>query len=106
MAELDPIWEIFKNCNLSLQERPYQDERFSDAAILRSADPTLCTRPKLQIAYDRCLLSDAPCHSDHYSKTWTAYLEAGGDRGMVDHGIDLGNWKRLRQLHPRTLFFC
>jgi len=72
-----------------------QRAAITDQVILDSADKALCLKPSLQIAYDRMMLSNAEPGTDEYSHNWRAYLSAGGDRTMLDAGIDLENYKRL-----------
>lgn len=67
--------------------------KISDNEILATANKKLCYRPKLQVAYDRLLIASA--HGQSISGLWENYLRHGGDRTMVDDGVDHNNWKRV-----------
>jgi len=70
----------------------------TDEEILSQVDQTLYRNTELQIAHDRMLLCSSPPESEEYKKLWHDYLLAGGNRTMIEQGIDNENWKRLRNL--------
>ncbi len=71
--------------------------------ILQSADPSLCQRPGLQVAYDRLMLVGKPENIITYAELWKMYISMGGviqlqyDRATKNVGIDLDNWTRLKE---------
>lgn len=71
-------------------------EMIADEEILAKAAPTLCRDEKLQLAHDKMLLSTASPGSEEYGRLWKEYLAAGGNRTMIEPGIDNENWRRFR----------
>jgi len=69
----------------------------TDEEILETADPLLVLNKRLQLAHDRMLLCSEEAGSYEYAVKWREYLDAGGNRTMIELGIDNNNWQRHRK---------
>lgn len=67
----------------------------SDEEILATADVALCVNRELQAAHDQMMLIGR-WEGSEYATAWNRYLAAGGNRTMIDSGIDNENWQRHR----------
>ena len=66
----------------------------SDDQILATADQALVLKRRLQLAHDRMLLCPTGPETEEYALRWREYLDAGGNRSMIENGIDNENWRR------------
>lgn len=71
-----------------------------DTQILATANPALMSNRELQAAHDQMMILEAEPDTDEYRRRWQRYLAAGGNRTMIDDGIDNDNWKR--HIEPTT----
>ncbi len=70
----------------------------TDKKILATVNPKLMLNKRLQLAHDRMLLCHAQPNEKEYGDKWHEYLIAGGNRTMIEDGIDNENWKHHKEV--------